>query len=166
MSGGRKDRGGEKDKERKTVLGRRELRLVQPGPTRHLQCCNKPLHHVHSPDCHIFYFLLSCPTGPHLSSPGTACSMFSNILSTFDRCAPPPLPPTPPLAESVDTTLLSSVLSFLSCMSSVLWSLVVVVIVSPVMLAMLVPLSVAYYYLQVSRGAGWVHALPMRRRKE
>ncbi|PRW61038.1 multidrug resistance-associated 1 isoform X8 [Chlorella sorokiniana] len=50
--------------------------------------------------------------------------------------------------ESVDTTLLASVLSFLSCMSSVLWSLVVVVVVSPVMLAMLVPLSVCYYYLQ------------------
>jgi len=53
-------------------------------------------------------------------------------------------------AESVDTTLLASVLSFLSCMSSVLWSLVVVVVVSPVMLAMLAPLSVCYYYLQVN----------------
>ena len=50
----------------------------------------------------------------------------------------------------MDTTLLASVLSFLSCMSSVLWSLVVVVVVSPVMLAMLAPLSVCYYYLQVS----------------
>ena len=69
----------------------------------------------------------------------------------------PEIPPTFPTlsnyflfrAESVDTTLLASVLSFLSCMSSVIWSLVVVVVVSPVMLAMLAPLSVCYYWLQV-----------------
>ena len=51
----------------------------------------------------------------------------------------------------MDVTLQNSVSSFLNCAVSVLWSLVVVVAVSPSILAAIVPLSVSYYYLQVRR---------------
>ena len=61
----------------------------------------------------------------------------------------PCLVPLPAAPESCDLTLGASVLSLLSCFSSVVWSLVVVVVVSPIMLAMLVPLSLFYWYLQV-----------------
>ena len=50
--------------------------------------------------------------------------------------------------EAVDTAIQSSVSSFLNCAVSVLWSLVVVVAVSPAIAATLVPLSLAYWVIQ------------------
>ncbi|PSC76242.1 multidrug resistance-associated 1 isoform X1 [Micractinium conductrix] len=50
--------------------------------------------------------------------------------------------------ESVDMELQSSVSSFLNCAVSVVWSLVVVVAVSPGILAAILPLSVSYYFIQ------------------
>ncbi|KAL4446696.1 hypothetical protein ABPG77_007940 [Micractinium sp. CCAP 211/92] len=50
--------------------------------------------------------------------------------------------------ESVDVALQSSVSSFLNCAISVLWSLIVVVAVSPGILAAILPLTLSYYYIQ------------------
>ncbi|PRW33949.1 ABC transporter isoform A [Chlorella sorokiniana] len=50
--------------------------------------------------------------------------------------------------ESVDVALQSSVSSFLNCAVSVLWSLVVIVAVSPGIVAAILPLSLSYYYIQ------------------
>jgi hypothetical protein len=44
--------------------------------------------------------------------------------------------------------------SFLNCAISVVWSLVVVVAVSPGVLAAILPLSLSYYYIQVWVGGG------------
>ncbi|KAI3434886.1 hypothetical protein D9Q98_002940 [Chlorella vulgaris] len=50
--------------------------------------------------------------------------------------------------EAVDVALQGSVSSFINCAISVLWSLVVVVAVSPGILAAIFPLSLSYYFIQ------------------
>ncbi|GAB4815546.1 hypothetical protein N2152v2_002592 [Parachlorella kessleri] len=50
--------------------------------------------------------------------------------------------------EAVDTQIGSSVFSFLNCAVSVLWSLVVVVAVSPAIMGAIVPLAASYYWVQ------------------
>lgn len=50
--------------------------------------------------------------------------------------------------ESVDTSIQSSVASFLNCAVSVLWSLIVVVAVSPAVALALIPLTLAYSAVQ------------------
>lgn len=50
--------------------------------------------------------------------------------------------------EAVDVQLSSSVNSFLNCAVSVLWSLIVVILVSPGVLLALLPLSISYAWIQ------------------
>jgi ATP-binding cassette subfamily C (CFTR/MRP) protein 1 len=58
--------------------------------------------------------------------------------------------------EAVDVSLASSVSSFLNCAVSVVWSLAVVVAVSPGVALAVVPLAWAYARVQVGGCVGWV----------
>lgn len=52
--------------------------------------------------------------------------------------------------EALDTTLTNAVSSFLTCLVSVVGAMLVVLAVTPAVLFAVVPLSLAYRYIQVS----------------